>query len=191
MLSKAIFMKLLSHKTAKPSHYNKEAEHYDQFNEENSKIINQTIENILKKHGVKRVLDFTCGTGSQVFWLAKKGFEVLGVDINAKMLKIARDKAKKEKLGVHFVQGNMIEVQTFGLFDSVITIFNSIGHLTKSDFAKTIQNIYKNLKLGGIYIFDIFNLDYLLHDNNITKLTIDWQTINDGIKARVVQYNKS
>lgn len=53
-------MKLLLHKSAKPSHYNKEAESYDAFNEASSKPINQLIETILKKHGVKTVLDLTC-----------------------------------------------------------------------------------------------------------------------------------
>ena len=66
-------MKLLTHRSAKPSHYNKQAKHYDVLNEENSKVINQTLENILKNYNVKTVLDLTCGTGSQVFWLASRG----------------------------------------------------------------------------------------------------------------------
>ena len=40
------------HSSAKPSHYNKEAEHYDEFNEKNSELINHTIENIFKKGAV-------------------------------------------------------------------------------------------------------------------------------------------
>lgn len=60
-------MKPLSHRSAKPSHYNKEAESYDAFKEASSKPVNQLIEAILKKHKVRTVLDLTCGTGSQVF----------------------------------------------------------------------------------------------------------------------------
>ena len=29
----------------------------------------------------------------------------------------------------------------------------------------------------------------MLHENNITKLTIDWQTIKENIKAREIQYS--
>ncbi len=180
-------MTRLSHLSAKPSHYTKEAAHYDEFNEENSKVINQTIENILKKHNVKTVLDLTCGTGSQVFWLAKRGFYVTGIDINAKMLTIAKTKAKKEKLTIPFFKGDMRTIKV-GEFDAVITIFNAIGHLTKADFEQAIQNIYSNLKDNGLYIFDIFNLTYLLKDNNITKLTIDWQKIVGDTKIRDIQY---
>lgn len=176
------------HKSAKASHYSRDAEHYDTFNEANSKQINQLIENILSKHNVKTVLDLTCGTGSQVLWLAKCGFELIGSDINLKMLKVARSKAKKAKLAIKFLKGDMRDAK-IGKFDAVITIFNAIGHLTKSDFEKAIQNIHDNLNKGGLYIFDINNLDYLLHENQITSLTIDWQKISDDTKLREIQYS--
>lgn len=181
-------MKRLSHTTAKSSHYSDQAKSYDAFNEENSKKTNQTIEKILKKYKVKTVLDLTCGTGSQVFWLAKRGYEIMGSDINTNMLKAARARAKKEKCAVKFLQGDMRTIKV-GNFDAVISIFNAIGHLTKSDFEKAIRNIHANLKVGGIYVFDINNLSYLLKDNNITKLTIDWQTLDSNIKTRAIQYS--
>lgn len=149
------------HKSAKPSHYNKEAENYDAFNEANSKPINQLIETILKKHRVKTVLDLTCGTGSQVFWLAKRGYEVVGADINSKMLKVANSKAQKEKLALKFLKGDMRTIKV-GKFDAVITIFNAVGHLTKIDFEEAMKNISDNLKDGDLYIFDINNLSFLM-----------------------------
>lgn len=179
---------LLSHNTAKPSHYNKASSKYDAFNEENSRTINQTVESILKKYGVKTVLDLTCGTGSQVFWLARHGYEVTGADINPNMLKIARSKAKAEKSGVKLLKGDMRTIKV-GSFDAVITIFNAIGHLTKSDFEKAMQNIRMNLKNGGLYVFDINNLAYLMESDHITNLTIDWQKTIDATKVRAIQYS--
>ena len=176
------------HTSAKPSHYNKEADSYDAFNENNSKPLNQLIESILKKHGVRTVLDLTCGTGSQVFWLAERGFEVTGSDLSSSMLKIAKKKAKEEKLRLKFLKGDM-RLTKVGEFDAVITIFNAVGHLTKLDFEAALRNIYRNLKDGGLYIFDIFNLDYLQDGNNITKLTIDWQKIVEDTKYREIQYS--
>ena len=178
----------LTHHSAKASHYNGSAEHYDKLNEERSQVINGVIEKILKKHAVKRVLDLTCGTGSQVFYLAKRGYEVVGSDINAKMLKIARSKERTEKLGVQFIKGDM-RTQQIEEFDAVVTIFNAVGHLTKLDFEQAMRNIAGNLKVGGLYIFDINNLSYLLKDNNITKLTIDWQAMDGNTKARIIQYS--
>lgn len=181
-------MKPAKHFSAKPSHYNKEAPHYDAFNENKSAVINKLIESVFKKYHIKTVLDLSCGTGSQVFWLAERGFDVKGYDINAKMLQIAKDKAKKEKLDLKFIKGDMRTTQA-GQFDAVITIFNAVGHLTQKDFEIAIRNIHKNLKNKGLYIFDIFNLSYLLKDDNITKLTVDWQTKSDDTTAREIQYS--
>ncbi len=181
-------MKRLSHTTAKASHYDEQADSYDILTQENSNIINKTIAKILKQNEVKSVLDMTCGTGSQVFYLAKKGYEVVGSDINEKMLAIARQKAKEENLDIRFIEGDMRTLQV-GTFDAVITIFNAVGHLTKSDFEKTMINIASNLKSGGLYIFDINNLSYLLKDNNITDLTIDRQKKSGDTAVRKMQYS--
>lgn len=180
-------MKVITHKTAKPSDYNKESEGYDAFNEARSALINYTTEQMLKKYNAKTVLDLTCGTGSQVFWLARQGFDVTGSDINVKMLKIAKEKAKKENQAIQFLKGDMRTAQ-IGKFDAVITIFNSIGHLTKADFEIALRNIHRNLKKDGLYIFDIANLNYYLKGNRITELTVDWLTSANDVHFRDIQY---
>lgn len=181
-------MKSPIHHSAKPSHYNNGATQYDAFNEKNSDATNRLIESILKKHKVKSVLDLTCGTGSQVFWLAKHGYDVVGSDINSNMLKVAKAKAKKAKLNLQFLKGDM-RTSKVGQFDAVITIFNAVGHLTKSDFEQAMRNIHENLKDGGLYIFDINNLNFLLEGDQITALTIDWQKMDGDKKVRAVQYS--
>lgn len=181
-------MKPLHHTTAKASYYSSRAHCYDEFNENNSKGTNAVLEKILKAHNVSTVLDMTCGTGSQVFWLTDSGFKVVGSDINPSMLKIAKKKATSKNLKIKFLQGNCRDINA-GSFDAVITIFNSIGHLTKEDFKTTIQNIKRNLNPGGLYIFDIFNLDYLKHENNIAKLTLDWMATAGDNKVREIQFS--
>ncbi|HXW52709.1 MAG TPA: class I SAM-dependent methyltransferase [Myxococcota bacterium] len=181
-------MRSVAHRSAKASHYNQDAKHYDAFNEENSRVINRALESILKKHKVKTVLDVTCGTGSQVFWLTHAGFDVVGGDINACMLAIAKKKAAEQELAVKFVKGDMRKLKV-GKFGAVIAIFNAIGHLTINDFAKTIRNVAHNLNDNGLFIFDIFDADYLRHKDNITKFTIDCLKTTDDVTARVIQYS--
>lgn len=178
----------LCHESAKASHYDHSAEDYDYFNEENSRQTNQTVESILEKHHVKTVLDLTCGTGSQVFWLQKRGYEVTGSDINGNMLKVAKRKAIAEGLDIPFHEGDM-RTSHLGQFDAVITIYHAIGHLSKDDFERAMLNVHKNLKTGGVYVFDIFNLDYLLEGQNIAKLTLDQTVTNGRIKSRDIQYS--
>jgi 2-polyprenyl-3-methyl-5-hydroxy-6-metoxy-1,4-benzoquinol methylase/catechol 2,3-dioxygenase-like lactoylglutathione lyase family enzyme len=171
-----------AHTTALASHYDATAEYYDLFNEEKSEQINSSIAKLLQKYSVKTVGDLTCGTGSQLLYLHDQGFIVAGSDINSAMLAVAKSKLqntvqnklqhKNIEAQIKLVQGDMRSVQ-LGLFDAVITIHSAIGHLTKEDFILTMHNLKKQLIDDGIYIFDIFNLEYLLHDNNIAKLTIE------------------
>ena len=114
----------------------------------NAAILNQLIEDILHRHHVKTVLDMTCGTGSHVFWLAKREFEVTGSDFNTKMLACARDKATQGNLNITLLEGDMRTLHV-GKFDAVLTIFNAVGHLTKGDFEQAMRNIHGNLKEGG------------------------------------------
>ena len=62
------------------------------------------------------------------------------------------------KIDVKFIDGDMRTLKA-GKFDAVITIFNAVGHLTKASFVKAMKNIHQNLKSGGIYVFDILNLE--------------------------------
>lgn len=148
---------------------------------------NSLIEEILCKYGVKTVLDLTCGTGSQVFWLAQRGFKVTGSDFSPALLDIAKNKAQQEKIDVRLLDGDMRTIKV-GSFDAVITIFNAVGHLTKADFEIAMKNIYDNLKDGGLYVFDILNLAAMT-DAAVDALEMDQNKTVDGITIRNVQYS--
>jgi len=171
-----------------PLEYSKPHEYYNTLSVGNTDLHNRMIEKILRKHKIQTVLDLTCGTGSQVFWLAKSGYTVTGADISPALLAIAQDTATKEKIDVKLIEGDMRTINV-GNFDAVITIFNAIGHLTKADFGKAIRNIYRNLKDGGLYVFDIINADAMT-DNAVKSLAMDVErTVNDTT-IRKVQYSK-
>lgn len=176
------------HTSALPSHYDEESAHYDDFNVSYTRPINELVEKILRKHKVKSVIDVACGTGLQTFWLYDRGFSVVGSDFNRRMLAIAKAKARKAKADIKFVLADMRMVR-LGSFDAAIAMSSAIGHLTRPDFEKAMRNVAKNLNPGGLFIFDIFNLEFLRHKDNITKLTIDWLTQTANKSTRIVQYS--
>src|SRR5437763_228902 len=110
-----------THRCAASTHYDTQAKNYDAFQEKWSRTINSTLEKILRKYRAKTVLDLTCGTGLQVFWLAKRGYEVTGSDISEPMLRIARRKARQESWNVQLSIGDM-RTSRHGMFDAVLTI---------------------------------------------------------------------
>ena len=56
-----------------PLEYKKLPEYFDAWNvNDDTPAKNTVIEKLLKVHNVQTILDLTCGTGSQVFFLTEK-----------------------------------------------------------------------------------------------------------------------
>ena len=177
------------HKLGLPFEYQQMPEYFDAHNvSAETEVKNALIEKLLKEQRVNTVLDMTCGTGSQVFYLTDRGYEVVGSDFSPALIKMARHKAEKAGKNITFLDGDMRDLHV-GKFDAVITIFNAIGHLTKTDFEIALQNIRANLKDDGVYILDIFNLQAIT-DEIIDNFTMDIQSVVNGAKIRNVQHSE-
>jgi cyclopropane fatty-acyl-phospholipid synthase-like methyltransferase len=177
------------HKLGLPFEYQQMPEYFDAHNvSEQTEARNAVVEKLLKEQKVKTILDMTCGTGSQVFYLAERGYEVIGSDFSPALLVQARSKAKKMNRDITFIDGDMRDVK-IGKFDAVITMFNAIGHVTKVDFEKTLKNIHANLKDGGVYIFDIFNLQAIT-DDVIDDFAMDIKNVVSGVNIRNIQHSE-
>lgn len=171
-----------------PPEYQEFPEYFDAFNtDETTEFKNSVIEKILKKYKVKTVLDVTCGTGSQVFYLQKHGYQVIGSDFSPALIQKAREKAAKQNIDLQFLDGDMRTIQV-GKFDAVISIFNAIGHLSKEDFIKAIKNIRNNLHDGGLYVFDIFNLN-AMSEKVVHDLAMDQNKIIGKTKIHATQHS--
>ena len=172
-----------------PLEYQQMPEYFDAHNvSEETNVKNAVIEQLLKEQHVKTVLDMTCGTGSQVFYLNERDYQITGSDFSPALLKQARWKAKEQNLDLTFIDGDMRRLY-IGQFDAIITMFNAIGHVNKHDFAKTMRNIHNNLKDGGIYVFDIFNLQAIT-DKIISEFNVDIENIVDDIKIHHKQHSE-
>ena len=177
------------HKLGLPFEYQQMPEYFDAHNvSEETEAKNAFVEKLLNEQEVTTVLDMTCGTGSQVFYLAERGYEVIGSDFSPALIEIARNKADRVGKNIIFIDGDMRELHV-GKFDAVITMFNAVGHLTKADFEKALQNIHANLKDDGVYVFDIFNLQ-AINDEIIADFAMDIESVVDGVKIRNVQHSE-
>jgi SAM-dependent methyltransferase len=133
--------------------YRKIAEYYDMV-ESGPGELEERVEKALRHHKVKTVLDITAGTGKQSLYLAERGYKVIANDIEPSMLEVARSKMKSHRIRMRFNVGDMRSVR-LGTFDAIISMYNSVGHLSKSGFAAALSNISRSLRAGGIYVFDI------------------------------------
>lgn len=103
-----------------------------------------------------RALDIACGTGSNSIFLAKKGFDVVGVDISPVAINKARAKARKERLR-HLLHFKVIDIRSFSFKAEQYELMVNFYFLDRILF----RRMKTSLKKGGILIFETYNYRYL------------------------------
>ena len=107
----------------------------------------------------KCILDIGCGTGRHAIELAKRGYIVTGVDLSESQLVRAREKAKEEKVNVHFEQGDARTLQYSHMYDVALILCEGGFALMETDemnFA-ILEGASRALKSGGILILTTLN----------------------------------
>ena len=106
-----------------------------------------------------KILDIGCGTGRHAIELAKRGYQVVGIDLSESQLKRAREKAAEQKLKVDFRQHDARKLPFKGEFDLAIMICGGSFPLMETDEMnyQILKNAAKALKTGGKLIFTTMN----------------------------------
>jgi SAM-dependent methyltransferase len=107
--------------------------------------------------GARTVLELGSGTGKHAALLARKSYQIHGVEISTDML--ARAQALKENAGVEnaleFTQGDIRDVRIGKTFDVVLSLFHVFSYMTTNDdLLAAFATARTHLKPGGILIFD-------------------------------------
>jgi SAM-dependent methyltransferase len=102
------------------------------------------------------VLDVACGHGRLTRELARRGAEVTGIDISARLLEKARDAEHDEPLGVQYVHADVTVPGVLGhaAFDAATCSF---GLSDIDDLTGAIATVSKALRPGGRFVFCILH----------------------------------
>lgn len=99
------------------------------------------------------ILDIPCGYGRHSLELARRGFSVIGVDINSIHLQKARKELAEENIKIEFVQENMLDISFNKKFDAVINMFYSFGFFdSDEENERVLKNFFNALKPQGKFL---------------------------------------
>ncbi len=130
--------------------YDVEAELYDLFYFDFQEDIP-----LYRKYAGKcdNLLELFCGTGRILHHLGHKN--MWGLDLNKKMLSIARENLKD--FNVNLVKGDARNFSLNERFCLVIIGLNSLIMFPKEDREKILKNAYAHLRIGGRIVVDLLN----------------------------------
>lgn len=116
------------------------------------------IEKCLKLKPGMKILDLACGYGRHTIEFARRGYKMVGQDINPLFLNKGRQETKKAKVKIDWVESDMRLIPFKNEFDIVLNLFTSFGYLeTDEEHQKVIFEVAKSLKTGGLFFLDIHN----------------------------------
>lgn len=103
------------------------------------------------------VLDLGCGTGGLTFPLARRGYDMIGVDGSADMLSKAYERRVAENApGVLFLCQDMRAFELYGTVGAVVSSLDCMNYLTgKGDLEKCFSLVHNYLDPGGVFLFDV------------------------------------
>ena len=112
---------------------------------------------------VRTVLDLACGTGTISCLLTQKGYQVTATDGSEEMLTQAMGKAAAlEGQPPLFLHQTMPRLRLLEPVDAAVSTLDSLNYLTREkDIRETFRRVYRWLKPGGQFIFDV-NTPYKL-----------------------------
>lgn len=110
------------------------------------------IESILTINAGAKILDCPCGYGRHSIELARRGYNVTGVDLCPQFIAEAKQSARTlpPEAKCRFIEGDMRSLpDSLGIFDVCVNMFFSFGFFEDEDNLRVLREYHNVLKPGG------------------------------------------
>jgi len=164
--------------------------HYGPFSPDENEL------KLLGNVGGKKILEIGCGGGQCSIAFAKQGAMCTGVDISKEQLEYAEELAKKNRVSVKFVQGDIQTLKQFKSSDYDI-VFSAFALHYIPDLGKCFKEIYRVLGKKGIVILGLSHPFYDVISPKTMKISRSYnkagkitstETWPDGSKHKFVEF---
>lgn len=137
------------------SGYDQIARLYDPWSRSVVEDVSFYVEEALRSGGP--VLELGVGTGRIAVPIASAGVPVVGVDLSAGMLGVAREQAEAAGVDLDLRQGDMRDPPVDRTFPLIVIPFRSLLHMeTDADRRAVLRVVARLLEPDGRFVFDVF-----------------------------------
>jgi ubiquinone/menaquinone biosynthesis C-methylase UbiE len=131
------------------------------------------------------VWDFGCGPGQTAKYLKDLGVEISGLDLSEKLLEQARTIHPE----IHFIKGNILELEFENETIAGAVAFYSIVHFTEDQVGIAFSEIFRVLQPGGIFLLTYHIGEETIHLDEFLgrKIDIDFMFFNTDFISRCLK----
>lgn len=134
-------------------------EYWEMAFAEDTPLETKFIEAACKKYvpgPLRRMFEPGCGSGRLVVSLARRGYHVVGFDLNQPSLEFLRKRIARGKLPAEALSLDMTDFTLDQPCDAAFCTFSTFRHLPTEEAAeKHLQSVARNLRSGGIYVLGL------------------------------------
>ncbi|MFC7070229.1 class I SAM-dependent methyltransferase [Halobaculum lipolyticum] len=118
----------------------------------------------------RRVVEVGCGTGELSLFLARRGHEVLGVDVAPSAIRQAREKARWRRVPANFLVWDALRLDALGVRADTVVDSAMLHCLGPQEQRLAAEAIRRTLRPGGWY--------YLLCDARRDGVAATWASLS-------------
>jgi len=124
-----------------------------------------------------RILDLCCGQGRHSVILARRGFQVTGIDLNSAYLEMVQQSARAADVELTTIGADMRRIPFENHFDAIVNMYSSFGYLeSEAEDLKVLKSAAKAIRPGGRLMLDMLNREWAVAN----YIQNDWHTGADG-----------
>jgi SAM-dependent methyltransferase len=138
--------------TVETLNYSVLAEYYDRLVKDDEATL-QWVQYTKQRVKGKNILELACGSGEITLALAEEGYMLDALDLSGEMILRARSKDKAEK--VRFMQGDMLDLSAYGVYDAILCYCDSINYLKPEQLDILFDEVRRHLTQDGVFLFDM------------------------------------
>jgi len=110
----------------------------------------------------EKVLELGCGSGANLWFLGKEGYEAYGVDFSSTGIEYCQKMLDKYSSKAELKVGDMKKLPYSDIFFDAVVDVVSVQHLTYAEHSECLREVFRCLKSGGKFF------SYHLGENSIS-----------------------